>query len=120
MHIAVLLLLVVPAADPDTLEGKARAFVTRLDKGEFDAAAKDFDATMTKVLPSDKLKALWESVTKKAGPLQKQEKARQDKFGGYDLVFVTCKFEKASLDVKVVFDKDQKIAGLTVLPVQAA
>ena len=120
MTLAALLLLVVPGADPDTLETRARTFVARLNKGEYDSATKEFDDAMSKALPPDKLKAMWEGITKQVGAFQKQEKARDEKAGPYDLVFVTCKFEKMALEVKVVFDKDKKISGLNILPAQDA
>src|SRR5262245_58816474 len=100
MNIAVLLLLAVPAADPDTLEDRARALLTRLEKGEYDDAAKGFDAAMTKVFPPDKVKAMWEGIIKQVGALQKQEKAWEEKGGPYTSVFVRCKFEKMALEVK--------------------
>jgi dienelactone hydrolase len=120
MTIAVLLLLAVPAAETDSLEARARAFVTHLEKGEYDAAGQGFDAAMAKALPPDKVKAMWEGLVKQVGPLQKQEAAREETAGPYTFVFLRCKFEKTPLEVKVVFDKDRKITGLNILPANDA
>jgi hypothetical protein len=73
-------------------------------QGQFQTATEEFDDTMKKVAPPDKLKEIWESVTKSVGPFKKQKAVRADRLGKYDLRFVTCEFKKADLDARVVFD----------------
>src|SRR5438128_2123665 len=92
----------------------AAAFVTTLSRGDFAAAVADFDETMLKVLPADKLKTVWESVTTQFGPYQKQTGTRTETKDKLQIVFVTCQFEKRLLDVRLVFDADKKIAGLQI------
>lgn len=94
------------------LEKAAKAFVDLLDKGEFEKAAGDFDETMLKVLPADKLKGTWAKVVGEAGAFKKQLASRIEKKDKYEIVFVTCQFEKKKMEARVVFDKDGKIAGL--------
>ncbi|MGZ5515257.1 MAG: alpha/beta fold hydrolase, partial [Candidatus Aminicenantales bacterium] len=50
------------------------------------------------------------------GAFKKQAGARREELQGYDIVLVTCEFEKATLDARVVFDKTGKIAGLGFVP----
>jgi dienelactone hydrolase len=52
------------------------------------------------------------------GPFQKQLATRQEKTGKADIVYVTCRFEKMPLDVRVVFTRDGQIAGYSIRPVQ--
>ena len=105
----------VPAEDPLTL--KARQFLTALERGDFALAARDFDETMLKVSGPDKLAAFWkDEFPKQVGAFKRQTKARPDKLAGYDIVLVTCEFEKATLDARVVFDKNGKIAGFAFVP----
>lgn len=103
---------------PGSREPAARSFVELLEKGEFDKATKEFDATMLKVLPSAELKKTWEKVVGQAGAFQKQVGSRQEKAGENDRVVVTCEFAKTKLDARVVFDKTGKITGLFFGPVQ--
>jgi imidazolonepropionase-like amidohydrolase/pimeloyl-ACP methyl ester carboxylesterase len=98
------------------LEQAARAFVELLGKGEFERATADFDATMRKVMLPDKLKKAWQKVLDDAGPFKKQTGSRRDKSGKYDVLYVTCEMGKSKVDVRVVFDKDSKIAGLSFGP----
>lgn len=97
---------------PAALEQTARAFVELLGKGEFAAAARDFDATMQKVLPPDELKKTWEKQLREAGAFQKPLATRVERKGKYDIVYVTCAYAKGKWDTRVVFDKDAKITGL--------
>ncbi len=106
--------------EPAGLEAQARAFVATLDKGEFKAAVKDFDETMKKVLPDDKLEATWKGLVGQVGALKKQGGARREKVDKYDVVTITCDFEKTKLDARVVFDKDRRISGFSFRPAKSA
>jgi len=78
----------------------------------------NFDETMKKELPADKLKEVWNSSIVHVGAFVEQRGTRTEKIMGYDVVFVTCKFEKSFLDAKVVFDDRKQIAGLFFIPVK--
>lgn len=116
------LALALPAAEPDKdakptdIEKQAKAFLDLLAQGEFAKATKDFDATMQKALPADKLEATWKYQIGQAGAFQKQLGTRLEKKGKYEIVHVNCQFAKHNLDVNVVFDSDHHIAGLFFLP----
>jgi dienelactone hydrolase len=106
-----------PAKPEDALTLKARAFLTALEKGHFQLAEQDFDATMSKVFGPDKLEALWaKQLPAQVGAFKKQGPARREELQGYQIVLVTCEFERAALDARVVFDKAGKIAGLQFVP----
>jgi dienelactone hydrolase len=96
----------------------AEAFVAAQVKGDFTAAMKDFDDVMKKALPADKMEAVWKAVQKQVGPYQKQLGTRKDKAGKYDVVYVTCQFEKMPLDIRVVFTSAGQITGYSIRPVQ--
>jgi dienelactone hydrolase len=109
----------IPAASAtpeDELILKARAFLSALEKNDFQAAAEDFDGTMLKLSGPDKLAAFWKEAPVQFSPFRRQTAARRDTLGAYDIVLVTCKFEKQTLDARVVFDKDKKIAGFQFIP----
>ena len=95
-------------------------YVDLLAQGDFAAAVGRFDSTMKSALPEQKLHEAWQAIQKQAGPFQKQLRTHVEKLGGFDVVFVTCQFERAALDAKVVFDAKRQIAGLWFVPSQAA
>lgn len=100
------------------LISRAENFVDHLVAGELDEAASGFDKTMTKVMPAEKLGAVWAQLGKQAGAFKARHGARTVSLGSYQAVFVTCEFERAWLDAKVVFDQAGRIAGLFFLPGQ--
>jgi len=101
----------------DALTVKAREFLTALEKGDFKLAVRDFDETMLKVSGPDKLETMWKTqLPPQLGAFKKQAASRRDQFQGYEIVLVTCEFEKATLDTRVVFDKAGKIAGFGFVP----
>jgi dienelactone hydrolase len=122
MTFTVFLLAPLFVADTPTatnIEARAVAFVEAFTKGDFEAATNDFTDAMKKALPSDKFEALAKALQGQVGKFKKQGKVRQEKQPPYDLVFVTCEFEKATLEAKLVFDKEGRISGLNFVPPQS-
>jgi dienelactone hydrolase len=106
-----------PGQADDPLIVKARRFLSSLGRGDFTLAARDFDETMLKASGPDKLAVFWkDQFPKEVGAFKKQAAARRDKLGPYEIVLVTCEFEKATLDARVVFDKVGRIAGFQFVP----
>jgi hypothetical protein len=95
---------------------QAANFVTMLSSGEYKAAEKMFDETMKASLPEKKLKEAWESLATQFGPFKAQGATRQTNIQGYDVIFVSCEFEKVRLDCQIAFDFNGKISGLYFRP----
>jgi hypothetical protein len=98
----------------------ARDFVGLLAKADFAGAVARFDATMKQALPEATLREVWTGVQAQAGPFKKPLSARAEKVAGYDVVLVTCQFEQATLDTKVVFNTNHQVAGLFFVPTRSA
>lgn len=99
---------------------RATALVDALVKGNYSDAGKHFDGVMQKALPTDKRKELWEALVKQVGSFQKRKETRVEKAGKYDVVIVTCQFQKMALDARVVFTADKQVTGLQFRPAQGA
>lgn len=123
----VLLLLLVPhigytqeqknLLSPD-LTLLAKEFVSLLVKGNYLTAVEKCDSTVQDQMPPDKLQQIWQSLQAQVGQFRSQAGTRKEKYGNYDIVFVTCEFEKSTLDVKLVFNEARQIAGIFFLPSQ--
>lgn len=100
----------------DKLRVKATAFLECLHKGEFARAAADFDETMNKKLPVDKLEELWKTLTKQLGSPQKFGPPRSSKADQLDVVLIACHFKELALDARLVFAADGRITGLFFVP----
>lgn len=112
--------LLIPAllANPAGSEAKAQALVDALAKGDFKAASKDFDATMSSGLPPDKLEQAWTMILTQAGAYKGRGATWTVPQAGFEVVFVECHFERASVDAKVAYDFQKKVAGLYFVPAQ--
>lgn len=103
---------------PEELIAQAKEFVDLLAKGEFAKAVENFDRVMTKAMPKEKLKEVWQAVIQQAGQFKKQKGTRKETLPKFDVVFVTCEFGKGTLDIKVVFNREKQITGLWFAPAQ--
>ncbi len=98
-------------AGPD-LKAAGQAFVKQLADGQFEAAESAFDDVMKTAMPTDKLEAAWQQIQANAGAFQEQTAVRQESQGNLSIVLVTCRFEKTTLEAKVVYGTDGRISGL--------
>jgi uncharacterized protein len=98
-------------------EEKAGALLTALSSGNFDKAGTAFSAKMKEALPPDKLSAVWRQIVSQAGAFGAETGRRSVREQDHDVVIITCRFEKATLDMRAVFENDQ-IAGLFFTPSQ--
>ena len=94
------------------LEAAAVGFIATLEKGDFDAARATFTPEMKQALPPKRLDALWRSVDSQHGDLRRPVKVKTEPIQGYTRVFVKCEFEKGMLYTIVVYDAQEKLAGL--------
>ena len=115
----VAVLAVASCAKPSATQ-LAEGMVDSMVRGDFVSATKDFDATMKAALPAEKLGQSWAQVTARIGAFKSRTGSREAQEAGFRTVHVTCRFEKGSWDIKVVFDKDGKIGGLHGSPTQSA
>lgn len=94
----------------------ARNVVELLSKGEYTRVVSRFDDRMKSALPASRLRGAWMTLTGKVGNFQSELGNTATEYKGYDIVVVTCKFQRSYLDVRVVFDGHDRIAGLFFLP----
>ncbi len=106
----------IPAQTELSISQMGEAFVDRLAKGEFALAASGFDETMKRVMPEASLTKSWNDLIALAGPFQKRIETTVHTEQGYQIVLVTCEFERTRLNVRVVFDANRQVAGLFYQP----
>ncbi|NIM06476.1 MAG: DUF3887 domain-containing protein [Armatimonadetes bacterium] len=104
------------ASDPGELTEPAKRFVMLLAEEDFTGAVESFDATMREVLPAANLKQAWSTLVTELGAFENLAGARTEKEQGFEVVYVTCEFERGSADIKVAFDGAQRISGLWFVP----
>jgi uncharacterized protein len=94
----------------------ATEMVASLARGDMAAATARFDAKMQAAMPSAQLASTWDGLLAQAGAFKEQVKTRTEKVQGFDVVFVTCAFERAMLDLQVTVDGMGQVSGFFVRP----
>jgi pimeloyl-ACP methyl ester carboxylesterase len=100
----------------EDLQSQARKLITSMAAHEYSAVEAQFDSTMHSVLPEQKLSQVWDTLITQNGDFESITTTRQQERQGYQIVFVTCRFAKATLDTKLVFDSRRQVAGLFFVP----
>jgi Protein of unknown function (DUF3887) len=100
------------------LDTRARRVVDQLVAGDFEAVAAGFDATMKRELSVAQLETAWNQVAAQTGAFKAVDKVTRSTQDDYEVVEVTCQLENAKANVKVVYDKAGKIAGLWIQPAE--
>jgi pimeloyl-ACP methyl ester carboxylesterase len=91
--------------------------VEHLRKSEFNQAYELFDETVTDQMSTQQLEEIWDLLLIQYGEFDKIISTRIDIEAGYDVVYVTCNFSILGLlDIKMVFDNEQRIAGFQFVP----
>jgi dienelactone hydrolase len=107
-----------PVHDPvpiaDELAAKAKEFLSCLARRDYDAAELFFSEDMARALPKEKLGEAWASTERGFGAFKSinSESRRLEK--GLDVVILACRFEKGDADIRVVFDRDARVAGFWI------
>ena len=117
---AFLLLLLAQTTDDAQREAVARALLSSYTAGQYAEAAKEFDSAMLAALPPAKLAAFAAQLETQAGRFQRVVEAKHITVKGYPTVILVSDYEKARLDVSVVFDAEGKVGGLFFRPSASA
>ncbi len=104
------------AAEPSAL---AARLLDQLDAGQYRAAEAMFSEQMKAAVPADKLQAVWESLPAQMGAAGKRGDARSSEADGYRVVVIPLEYAKGQLQARVVFDKEDRVAGFLVQPAAA-
>ena len=94
----------------------SKQVINNFQKNEFSKIVETFDQNMKTAMPADKLKLVWDDLNSKCGKFQKMSEVTVGKIQTYDVTYTLCHFENMKLKMKLVFDKDNKIAGMFFVP----
>ena len=94
----------------------SKLVINSFQKNEFPKIVETFDQNMKTALPAEKLKLVWDDLNSKCGKFQKMGEITVGKIQTYDVTYTLCHFENMKLKMKLVFDKERKIAGLFFVP----
>lgn len=103
---------------PPELVDKALGLVQLMAEGSFAEAVLSFDDTMAAALPPEKLAEVWRTLEQQTGSFLEPSGVRMEVAGGYRAMIVTGLFGEAKIDIRVVFDDQERVAGLFFKPAE--
>lgn len=104
----------IPSPLREELTKDAQEVADNLSSGNLEKVTTKFTPQMTAALSSDRLASLWKSLETEKGRFVAQAGTRGSHIQGFDVIFVTCEFERGKVDLQVTYDKDRKIAGMYI------
>jgi dienelactone hydrolase len=104
----------------DDLKQEAQNFILQVAEGDFTGTCHLFDSNLLQAFPPARLEETWHQLNDLAGPFQTILACQTVERGENHIVTVTCQFEKAPMDIYVVFNQSGQIAGLNSQPAPAA
>lgn len=102
----------------EDLKPMAQEFVGQLLRADFTSAALKFDEQMKTALGEAKLQEYWQNMISEAGALLQSKVERTAEAENYRVVVIRCQFQRAIIDVQVVFNDAEQISGLNFTPTQ--
>ncbi len=102
-----------PVAPVARFENVARRLVAAINKHDYSAARRDFNEGMLEALPEEKAKAFFDGLLEQFGTIKKVGPAR---LNPPNQAVIPAFFERGTLDIRLVLDGEDKIAGLWFLP----
>ncbi|MEJ5228425.1 MAG: alpha/beta fold hydrolase [Pseudothermotoga sp.] len=100
------------------VETEGLKFIQFFSAGNFEGAQSMSSQLLLGALSQSglTLQSFWAKLTEQVGVLKQIKRVKSGTEQGYQIAYVGCEFEKATLDAKIVFDKEMKVAGLQFLP----
>ena len=103
---------------PGQIATEGKNVVQEMAAGEFARVEAQYNAKMTAALPAGNLEASWKNLVSQMGALQNIIETHEGRVQGQGVATVVCKFEKMTMDARIGFDADGKIAGIYFQPHQ--
>jgi hypothetical protein len=111
----------IPAPPPAPMTDKASSakdiktlaeeFIDHIVKGDYSAASNYLSTDMHSLMPAPKMAQTWQTIESQAGKFKGRIATKKDKIKGFDVVLITCLFEKTKLDAQITFDSTNLISG---------
>ncbi len=106
----------VPVGETAEPNAPTNELVELLANQQFSEVTADFNETMKSELPAEKIEEAWKATIDQMGPFKKQLGSRTEKEADYDVLSVTCEFEKGAVDIKITYNDEKQVVGLFIVP----
>jgi Protein of unknown function (DUF3887) len=111
---------VVAQLAKDAAIARTEAILDHFQKGNTAEIVKVFDAKLTAALPEEKVKPVWPGIVAQFGPFKSVTERREGRLQDRQAVELVLAFEKDTIVMRAVFDRDGKVSGLVFRPLSGA
>lgn len=112
------LLAATPPIKPRSLhETLARDILLNLNVGQYEAAVRDFNSTLSKAITPAEVAELKKQFDTEVGAFRSIVKVREAKEEGFPMVELTARFTKSDVLMKVVFDAENRVNAVYFNPI---
>ncbi|OPY26237.1 MAG: Alpha/beta hydrolase family protein [Methanobacterium sp. PtaU1.Bin242] len=102
----------------EELKTIAGNFVNLLLKADFKSATGRFDDQMKIALNESKLEETWINLIAEAGSLLQLNPPHTTETKGNKIIIIRCDFQRAIIDIQIVFNEQGQISGLNFIPTE--
>lgn len=95
---------------------ESKTFIESLSKNDYATSYNMFDTIVSKKISQEQLGNVWKTLQTQAGSYKSYSSVTQKKEAGHEVVYTTCTFEKMVLDLKLVYNSNNKIIGFYFVP----
>lgn len=118
--ILLLLFIVTYSLFAETPKEIANKVLEDFTTAKYKEVAEKFDTTLTKLLKPDMLETTWKQLVEVCGNFKKiDENAKEQQVLKYNVVYQKLIFENVELKAEISIDKDNKVAGFRLIPVES-
>ena len=108
-----------PVESEEKLISISNEILQNLVQEKFEAVRQDFNSQMKDALGKEQLSQVWSGLAPQVGAYVKAGKTTSGMLNEHRVIYTILKFENAPLKLKTVFDQEDKVAGLFIVPVNA-
>ena len=96
-----------------------KEFLLCINETDYYCAHEKFEKNLADKLSIDELKSIWESILVYSGKLNSYRFNCSESFNNneFQIDYFTCEFELKTIDLKIVLNKNEKIAGFFLVPI---
>ena len=99
----------------EDLRSKARTFVNAIFSDKPETAVSMMDETMANAMPASVVRQFREKLIQQAGSFQSIKDVHVELIQNYQAAYVSCAFEKSTVNLRVVFTGNAKVGGLQIV-----
>ncbi len=111
-----LFILSILFVDAQTNKELSVSLIGKLQRAQYDSCQPMFDTSVSNQINSEMLKNIWEGIPKYLGEYKSYTDVSSEKNDSVETVSVRCVFAKTKMDLKLSYNKAQKIIGIFFVP----